>query len=268
MNKNPFPGMNPFMEALWPDIHTALIGYIRDSIAEQLPPDLNARSEESVTLHDDLNTPPSKARADVAVTESWRQGIPPSWNPAQETDGPARTLSRPQIILVEEEVERWIEITDRHGLLITVIEVLSPANKGAHREEYRSKRDAFLHAGVNVVEIDLLHQGRHTVAVALESVRMSAPGQHYLIRVTRATRPSAREVYAAPLREPLPVISIPLRAKDKDAVLALQPLVDRCYRMGAYWNANHDTLPEPAPAPDDEEWIRSRVKAAREQAAA
>lgn len=34
---NPFPGMNLFLQAFWPDVHTKLIAYIADAIAEQLP---------------------------------------------------------------------------------------------------------------------------------------------------------------------------------------------------------------------------------------
>jgi hypothetical protein len=46
---NPFPGMNPFLERHWADVHTRLIAYICDEIAGQLPSELNARAEEHVT---------------------------------------------------------------------------------------------------------------------------------------------------------------------------------------------------------------------------
>lgn len=39
MRTNPFPGMNPFLERHWSDVHTKLIAYIADALAEQLPPE-------------------------------------------------------------------------------------------------------------------------------------------------------------------------------------------------------------------------------------
>ncbi len=38
---NFLPGMNPYLQARWPDAHTALIGYIRDALGERLPSDLS-----------------------------------------------------------------------------------------------------------------------------------------------------------------------------------------------------------------------------------
>jgi hypothetical protein len=70
---NPFPGMNPFLERHWTDVHTALIGYLRDEIAGQLPLNLNARSQEQVVfVH-----PAEKdrgLRVGVAVVEAWKSG--------------------------------------------------------------------------------------------------------------------------------------------------------------------------------------------------
>ena len=48
--------MNPFLEASWPDVHTALLGFIREALAEELPPDLSARAEEEVTVGSENNT--------------------------------------------------------------------------------------------------------------------------------------------------------------------------------------------------------------------
>ncbi len=44
--KNPFPGMNPWLQRKWSDVHTMLIGYIRDSLSPELPPDLAAYAED------------------------------------------------------------------------------------------------------------------------------------------------------------------------------------------------------------------------------
>src|SRR5438105_4713913 len=44
--KSPFPGMDPFLEQYWGDVHHSLIQYARDTMQPQLPADLRARVEE------------------------------------------------------------------------------------------------------------------------------------------------------------------------------------------------------------------------------
>src|SRR5256885_6518067 len=46
--KSPFPGMDPYLEARWGDVHQSLITYARDALQPNLPPDLRARVEERV----------------------------------------------------------------------------------------------------------------------------------------------------------------------------------------------------------------------------
>ena len=48
--KNPLPGMNPWLETYWGDIHTKLTTYACDSIQSQLPADLQARVEEYLSV--------------------------------------------------------------------------------------------------------------------------------------------------------------------------------------------------------------------------
>ena len=119
--KNPFPGMNPYLESYWADVHTTLIGSIREALVPSLPADLNARTEERV-LVDDSDFPRSY-RADVAVSETWKQGIAPAWSP--EDQGKAVTVAEPEYVHIEFLNERWIEIRTAHGKLVTAIEVLA-----------------------------------------------------------------------------------------------------------------------------------------------
>jgi hypothetical protein len=46
--KSPFPGMDPYLEARWGDVHQRLITYAADQLAPRLPADLRARVEERV----------------------------------------------------------------------------------------------------------------------------------------------------------------------------------------------------------------------------
>jgi hypothetical protein len=70
------------------------------------------------------------------------------------------------------------------------------------------------------------------------------------------------EVYDLPLRERLPAFRIPLRASDHDIVLDLQPLIDRCYRFGAYWQSDYATPPGEPWSDADGQWARERLTAA------
>lgn len=257
---NPFPGMNPFLQAFWPDMRTKLVTYIADAIAEQLPPGLKARSEEHVTLASQDESPGKAYRAAVAVVDSWKQGIAPQWQPEHDTETGDLVATEPVYCIVDEEMERWIKIYDPNGHVITVIEVLSPVNKDSGREKYWAKRQSYLSAGVSVVEIDLLRGGYHVVNVPRYMLRDQTV--LYLTCVTRATNPARKEYYPTPLASPLPNIRIPLRPQDRDAVLALQPLVDRCYRMGGYWNEPHTHLPGPALSSEEAAWVAERLKTA------
>src|SRR4051794_38175689 len=46
--KSPFPGMDPYLERHWGDVHQAFITYMRDSIQSRLPAELRARMQERV----------------------------------------------------------------------------------------------------------------------------------------------------------------------------------------------------------------------------
>lgn len=257
---NPFPGMNPFLQEHWSDVHTKLISYIGDALSDELPADLSARTEEHVAVAG--GNEPHGYRADVAVVEPWRQGFPPLWAP-EGKETAAVTVAEPLVFLEEPPVERLIEIRDAHGRLVTVIEVLSPANK---RDDgwiaYRTRQREFLAAGVNLVEIDLIRGGTHAVAIARDHLNLPA-GTCHLVCATRAIPGLLRhEVYLCPLRDSLPAIRVPLRPTDPDVPLALQPLIDRCYRSGRYWLTNHSRNPDPPLAEEDLQWVDERLRAA------
>ena len=262
---NPFPGMNPFMEQTWPDVHLSLIGFVREALGVELPEDLVAKAEQQVDV---IESPPDSSHAirpDVAivdVAESWERGLPPLWTPG--ADAGVIAVAEPELLVAKEPPHRWIEIRTDLGDLVTVIEVLSPSNKIGHRDAYRAKRRDYVAAGVNVVEIDLLRGGARTVDVdgMGYSRRYARLGEHYTICASRRVVPGRREVYPCPLRERLPAIRIPLRATDPDVPLDLQALVDRCYTTGRYWKLDYTRPLWPAPAEADAAWIAARLAAA------
>ena len=252
--------MNPYFQPDWSHIHTMLIAYINDALSGELPDDLVVRAEEHVTLVG--GEKPQSRVPDVAIVESWKHGLPPVWQP-EAGEGESLAVAEPMICHEPEETERWLEIRDVRGALVTVIEILSPVNK---REDgwlpYRAKQQELIGAGVNLVEIDLLRGGSHVTAISLAHVTFP-PGTCYHVCVARpAVGLYRREVYLCPLREPLPAIRVPLRLSDPDVPLALQPLIDRCYRTGRYWLADYSREAESLVAGEDAAWVAERLRTA------
>ena len=229
--KSPFPGMDPYLEEHWRDIHHRFLTYACDDLQEHLPRDLRARLEERVFVEPEFGDGRG-IYPDVRVVEYPRRG----GGTALATEVEA---AEPLVIHAESEpaTEGYIEIIDvgSGNRVVTVLELLSDSNKqsGEGQDLYCKKQRECLQAGVNLVEIDLLRSGKRVLAVPAGLI----PPSHrttYQVCVTRGSRPRSYEVYRVPLREPLPVIRLPLRPADADVLLNLQALIDRCYHHGRY----------------------------------
>ena len=250
--KSPFPGMDPYLEQYWRDVHHSLITYARDELQPGLPDQLRARVEERVFVESEEGTGRS-LYPDVRVVE----GAGPQQSAvAVESDV---AVEEPLVVEVEDEPmsQGYIEIIDASSgnRVVTVIEFLSPSNKvpGEGRELYLEKRWEVKSAGVSLVEIDLTRTGRRILALPPERI----PHSHrttYQVCVGRGWNPSRVEVYRAPLAGRLPVIRVPLRKSDADAPLDLQALIDQCYRNGRYDDLNYKTAPNPPLGPSDAAW--------------
>src|SRR5215207_1862924 len=48
--KSPFPGLDPYLEERWGDVHQSLVTYAADQLGASLPDDLRARMEERISL--------------------------------------------------------------------------------------------------------------------------------------------------------------------------------------------------------------------------
>src|SRR5437660_821113 len=70
--KSPFPGMDPYLEQHWGDVHLNLISFAEGLLNEHLPRDLRARAQERILVE-----LPSEDRVyypDVRVVEHERRG--------------------------------------------------------------------------------------------------------------------------------------------------------------------------------------------------
>lgn len=167
--KSPFPGMDPFLEAHWRDVHASLVVYIRDALQGALPGSLFARVEERVFLESEGDDQPLRStHPDVRVV-GWRP--PEAGESVTTAEGATAVLDEPYVLqtILEPATETFLEIIDASSgnRVVTVIEVLSPTNKlpGPGQEMYLTKQKEMKQGDVNLVEIDLVRQGDRVTSV-------------------------------------------------------------------------------------------------------
>ena len=162
---------------------------------------------------------------------------------------------------MDEETERWLEIRDTTGRLITVLELLSPTNKleSADRNGYSRKRRSFISGKINLVEIDLVRQGASIFPGPVRHLLQQA-GACHSVCIYRAARPGEYAVYPLRLRDRRPSVRIPLRPTDADATVDLQPLIDQCHERGRYHLLNYRLNLDPPLPPEDAAWVDPILK--------
>jgi hypothetical protein len=188
---SPFPGMDPYLEEdkLWPSFHHHFISCLYQTILPGLVDRYRARVGQR------------KYATEMALFTS---------------------------IIREDHEEEFIEVRQRgDGRLVTLVEVLSPANKTTPegRQNYLAKREEARDARCNLVEIDLVLQGQSLVDYSRDGL----PEWDYAVTVTRATQPERHEIYTSTLQKRLPRFRLPLAADDRDTVLDLQATFTRCF---------------------------------------
>jgi hypothetical protein len=170
-------------------------------------------------------------RPDVAVVErpghATRRVALSAGTRTTETLEPV-TIPLPTVETELQEV--WIEIRRRaRRTPVTVIELLSPTNRtGDGFVDYKLKRQSLIRQRVHLIEIDLLLGGRR-----LPMGKALPPGDYYAF-VSRAPRRPNCEVYAWTVRNPLPMIPIPLSKPDPDVIADLRGVFTTAYDKGRY----------------------------------
>jgi hypothetical protein len=254
---SPFPGMNPYLEQddVWHDFHERFLPHLAEVIGSQLAAHYIVKIDEHVYIHE----PSAERRAllgrgDVLVAS--RQ--PASATGTAAATAPAGAPAQVVLPVVDVEGVSYLEIRDRRERrLVTVVELLSPANKysGPDREQYLGKRGGLLASSAHLVEIDLLRGGpRMPFAGPL-------PECEYYAMVSRMEKRPTADFWPIRLRDPLPVIPIPLRAPDPDVRLDLQAALHHVYDVARYANYVYEAAPQPALRAADEAWARSLIAA-------
>jgi hypothetical protein len=258
--KSPFPGMDPYLEHRWQDVHQRICTYARDQLNEQLGKGLVARLGERLIVESGQRSAHT-IYPDVRVLKTRKS----------ESAGPAVAVLEEEVaqpmrvrIAYDPEPQAYIEITElESGQLITAIEFLSASNKkaGNGRKLYKRKQRELYDAGVNLVEIDLLRAGRRVFILTRFEYPDKARAPYYAT-IIRANQPDIVELYPISLRKPLPSLRIPLRPKDADVVLRLQPLLELAYRNGRYDETDYGDECRPPLEKEDAAWAETLLKEA------
>ena len=257
--KSPFPGMDPYLERHWRDVHGTMIVHARALLNLQFGSDLRARIDERLIIEHPWEES-YWIHPDVRVIE---HGLP--GRPVVAASGIA--IAEPLVISAPDEqaVERYIEIIDptRGGKVVTVIEFLSPTNKlaGDGREKYLRKQQDCINARINLVEVDLTRTGRRDLAFP-EAELPSSAKTIYMACVYRGFKTHRFEIYPLTLRDRLPGIRIPLRPTDPDAVLDLQSLVITAYEDGRHDDIDYAVQSAPPLTGDDDAWADQLLREA------
>ncbi len=263
--RSPFPGMDPYLEARWRDVHASLVLYTRDQIQSQVTPGLRARVEDRVLLDAPLADDALWFYPDVRAVHRRPE-------PAR---GPDNTMAmaavaEPHVVekVRERAIETFVQLIDPldDARVVTVIEFLSPSNKvaGKDQDAYVAKQEQLRDAGVSLVEVDLLRGGERVLQIRPRELPHYLR-LHYAACASRATaRPKDHyENYAFDLRHPLPAIRIPLRKQDPDAHLDLQALVTKCYANGGYDDIDYrKAMPSSPLDAADAEWADALLRQA------
>ena len=117
-----------------------------------------------------------------------------------------------------------------------------------------ARRTALLRTSVHLLEIDLL---RHGERVDLLGEPPPAPYYIYLSRVQR--RPFT-QIWPVSLRQPLPVMPVPLLPHDPDVPLNLQAALRACFDLENYDRLLNYNIPLPNLSDEEIAWITDFLK--------
>ncbi len=243
---SPFPGMDPFLEVHWGDVHTRLATSISIELRKQHPNGLVARLETSVVLETAESEPIDQNNRSVLSSRSDSAGV---------------VVAEPQLVaprlLPRQRHSVQILDAEKKMRLVTAIEIISPGNKIGlrNREEYQTRAERILNADASLVEIDLLRRGHHVV-----QSRPQLGQSHYSIAVSRAWKLNRVEYYAARFDAPLPTIRIPLRRNDGDVFLELQKLIAQAYFDGSYEDTDYTQPLKPPFSSAEKKWLKVQLK--------
>lgn len=242
--------MDPYLEGSeWTSIHTALAVEIAQQLTPRLRPKYMARTEKRYVVG---SLDPAHDVGQVAATarQSTTDVIAVTMPAGIAVPLTIATVLPERIPLVNVEIR---DTADRQ--LVTAIEIPFPANKHGHnRAEYLKRRQRFLMSAVHLVEIDLSRRGERV------PMQRHLPSVPYFAFVGRASLRPLTQVWPTTLRQPLPIIPIPLMSGDPDVPLDVQQALTAVYEGSAYDDGIDYNRPAEFPLDEgDTEWAAKRI---------
>jgi len=273
--QNLYPGVNAHLNSFlqqkgggWESFHSDFITFIRMTLDEQLPSNYYTLSEKSLQIGEIDSERQRHTYPDITLFQ--RQ---PSARLSNTTQSATPTLTLPLDEALELEEEEHplhsvviYEMTAEQypGRPVTRIEVLSAANKPpeSYHSAYLARRLDTLRSGVNLVEIDFLHELRPillTVPSYPDRVKGAFP---YAILISNPHPELQRgkiEVYGFGIDSVIPVLPLPLGGTN-DLSFDLGKIYNRLYASLRAFEVVVDYAQVPANfdkyAPEDQARIR------------
>lgn len=250
---SPFPGMDPYIElsGFWPDFHSTFMNVWREAIVDQLRPEYVAMLDEQLVVMEYDDDKGAIRSPDIVVSREPSGGIGTLLQPA--ASGGTLQADRIAAIVSEEIRETSIQIRrTRDRKLVTVLELLSPANKfGRGLKRHQAKRDAIMNSEVHLVELDLLIAGQRM------KLGKPLPQGHYYYIVSRENDRPICDVYSWNVRDPLPTLPVPLHERDPDIFINLADVFTETFRRARYERSiDYRAQLSPSLPTEDRDWIR------------
>jgi hypothetical protein len=247
---SPFPGMDPFIEdpALWAGFHSKFIVYLCSALARRLPKGYYADVEQHVWVED---------------SDDDRFVIPDAYIAESPTGGTAtmtHVTTEPTVMVMMslQPRQKYVTIVDHEtSKVVTAIELLSPSNKDPYdgRAAYLRKRNDYLAAKVNLVEIDLLRDG--------DRLPMGKPKLapfDYCVLVSIAVQYPRVPLWTWTIRDPFPELPVPLKPQHGVIPLSLKPCLDQAYADGRYGDRiDYRGKPAGGLTRSDRSWLEKRL---------
>ncbi len=228
--KNLYPGINAHVNSYlqdedggWESFHSDYVTYLRESIDEILPSGYLTRAEKSLQIReqepDELFQCKSRTQPDIAIYRT--DNSSPSVAPVLEATLPIATITLAETFPDEDALNSVMiyEMIGKTFKPVTRLELLSPANKpyGSHHSQYMQKRKETLASGLNLIEIDYLHESPPLIPL-LPNYRKGEKGAFPYVILVNNPHPSLQEgstmIFGWRVDDPLPVIDIPLANDD------------------------------------------------------
>jgi hypothetical protein len=260
--------MDPFLEhpAFYHSLHQAMIVCFREQLQPLFSEPYYADMEDRTWI--EMTEQTRHAEQDVNVL---RGDQPSRRKPEQGGIAVAEAATtKPVVITIphHEEHESYLNVyarLDDREIVVTTIEVLSPANKttgATGRSPYVEKQQQGLRGETHLIEIDLLRCGTHSTAIPLDRLKARIPTFDYHVCIKHFDNLEDYLIYPVLLPERLPIIAVPLLPGDGFVPLDLQKALDRSYDTGPYSRRVRYTDPVPGPALSEEraKWLQQVLR--------